>query len=183
MILVVEDLLIDKIKTLLPGRLRTVDSLPGDFTVDELKRLLISAPAVYVSFLGGQRDRRAGEFVLQSRWAVIALTNHASGQAARRRGDGQTAGAYEILDLLAPALDGLVIPDAGTVAVEQIRNLYSGAVDRQGLSAYALVLALPLCFPDTVDPATLDDFLMAHVDYDINQDGQADVADDVDLPQ
>jgi phage gp37-like protein len=169
----VEDQLIAKCTAALTvgGQLkvRTVDSLPGDWDADTMKRLLRLAPAVLIAFSGGPvREVGANDAVtIDAQWSVIAVTAHASGEAARRRGDSQQIGAYEILESMIPKLHGETIPDEGSLSLVSIENLYSGEIDKQGLAVYAMRFALPMTLPFALDESTIDPFETFDAKYDI----------------
>lgn len=147
-ILAVEDALIDECKAALGIRVRGVESLPGDWDDEMLQRLLRAVPGVFVVFSGGARNSGPGqvEASIESRWTVITATGHASGEAARRRGDALQVGAYELITLLAARLHGLVVPNVGTLSMLDVANLYTGSIDRKGLAVYAMTFSLPLTF-------------------------------------
>lgn len=159
-ILLVENSLIAEAEACLGNKVRTVDSLPGDWDDAMLTRLAGFVPAVYIAFNGGERQAGAGqvEARIDGRWSVIVVTGHASGQAARRRGDGMQAGAYELLNILVPRLHGHVVPEVGTLSFVSIINLYSGSVDSQGLAVYVATFAVPMCLGLPADASALEDF-------------------------
>jgi len=181
----VEDYLIAEIKKLFGRRLKAVDSLPGDWDSDMLKRLIISAPAVYLAFTGGPRIKEQDTIVgINGRWSFFVITAHASGAAARRRGDSVQIGAYEIISLLAPHFDRLTVPDVGTLELERVENLYSGTIDTKGVSLYACLFTLPTYFDDIPDLSVLDNFEEFHGDWDLEpSDGVLEAQTDINLPQ
>lgn len=161
-----EDRLLDIVRRTLGAAVKTVDGLPGDWDMEQLKRLLPRAPAVYLAFLGGAA--RADEHVLRvdTRWGLYTLTAHAQGSRPRRRGDARQIGAYEMLARLLPAFHGETMSGIGTVSVERIDNLYTGLTDSYGVALYAAALLLPMPLP-LPDPIGLADFETFHADYDI----------------
>jgi phage gp37-like protein len=185
MIAAIEDNIIGVVKAVIGGRLRTVDSLPGDWDADLLKRLLLCAPAVYVAFLGGPKLKETDTVVgIDGRWSLFAITGHASGNAARRRGDGREIGAYEIIERLVPALHNHTVPDVGAMKLVNVENLYSGTIDNRGVALYAAVFTLPMYFPEILDSATLATFATFHADWDLAPaDDAIDAADHVTLEQ
>lgn len=185
MIAAIEDDIIAVVKAAIGNKLRTVDSLPGDWDADMLRRLLLSAPAVYVAFLGGPKIKEADAVVgIDGRWSLFAITGHASGNAARRRGDGREIGAYEIIERLVPRLHNRTVPDVGTMTLRDVENLYSGTIDNRGVALYSAVFTLPVYFPEVLDETTLDIFATFHADWDhAPPDGQTDASDTVILPQ
>lgn len=166
----VEDGIIERVREVLmvPGqeKLRQVDSLPGDWDADMLKRLLRLMPGVFVAFAGGAAV--AGNTAkFKAQFAVLALTSHANGEAARRRGDNQQIGAYEILEVMVPKLHGLKIEGEGTLTVAGIENLYNGELDKQGVAAYAARFEILLSMPASLDLSALDAFTTFSAEYDL----------------
>jgi len=147
-ILSCEDAIIGKAKALLGDIVRQVESLPGDWDDQMFKRLLAAVPGVFVIFSGGARSNGAGqqEAAIEARWTVLTATGHASGEQARRHGDAMEVGAYHLVQLLAAGLHGFTVPGVGTMALLDVQNLFTGAVDAQGLAVYALTFSLPMTF-------------------------------------
>lgn len=167
-ILAVENALIARIQQVLGDKVRKVGSLPGDWDDDMLKRLLRAVPGVFVVYPGGSRSGAVSTSVKKdAQWIVYVVTGHASGEAARRRGDSQQVGAYELLDTLEPALHGFTVADEGTFAFERDENLYTGRIDTQGIAVYAITLQMLTVVPNQVDGSTLDDFETFDAQYDI----------------
>ena len=178
----VEDYLIARVKAdALGQKLRAVESLPGVWDAATLSQVLKSMPGVFISFLGGSGGPSGNHTAaLESRWTVYAVTGHASGQAARRRGDGREIGAYEILERLVPLLHGHTIPDYGTLKLTDISNLFTDGADFRGVALYGATFTLPLAFPPVLDASALDDFTTFGAAYDLAPpDGKADAEDQV----
>jgi phage gp37-like protein len=167
-ILAVEDALVTRIKAVLGNKVKGVESLPGDWDDDMLRRLLRLVPGVFVAFAGGgAKNAGSNAADIESQWIVYVVTGHASGEAARRRGDALQAGAYELAELLVPALHLFAIAGVGTMVFSRLENLYTGMVDRQGLSVYAITFQLPMCFSADLDLSALDDFETFDAQYDV----------------
>jgi len=123
---------------------------------------------VFIVFAGGAPEKYGGESVfLNARWVVIVATGNASGEAARRRGDGTQIGAYEILELILAQLHGHVVPDEGTLSLVSVENLYSGEIDKQGLAVYAATFQMAMSLPADLDLAALAPFETFDAFYDI----------------
>lgn len=179
-----EDYLVSRIKTAFNGRLRAVESLPADWDGDTFKRLLRQAPGAYVVFGGGPLKRSTPGACINAQVSVIAVTTHASGELARRRGDSREIGAYEILEIVVPLLHDHVIADVGALALIGVENLFASDLERQGAAVYGATFSVPFEFDRSIDPAMLDDFLVFHGDYDIvPADGMIDATDHVELGQ
>ena len=165
----VEDVLIAECKAALGRKVRGVESLPGDWDDEMLNRLVRAVPGVFVVFGGGPRRGAPGEIEasINARFTVITATGHASGEAARRRGDAMQVGAYELLNVLVPRLHGLTVPGAGTLSLEDVGNLYSGVIDTKGLAVYTATFSMPLCFDLVADESLLAPYETFAALYDV----------------
>lgn len=167
-ILTIENALIARIATVLGNKVKTVESLPGDWDDDMLKRLLRQVPGVFVAFAGGgAKSVGANSPDIDAQWIVYVATGHASGEAARRRGDALQVGAYELIQLVVPALHLHTIAGEGTLMLARVENLYTGMVDRQGVAIYAMTFQMPMPISMDLDLAVLDDFETFDAQYDI----------------
>lgn len=164
---VLEQALIDRVRGAFPdGHLRDVSGLPGALNAEMLAQLAPRAPGVHIAFLGAAPLPNLPEEYVASRWALYVLTAHASGQAARRRGDAVAAGAYEILPVLVQAVRTTPFEGFGraTLAGGGIENLWSGVIERRGFALYAVTIEIPMAFVGDTSP--LADFETFHADYD-----------------
>ncbi len=174
----VEDALIAKVKAALTDsgqlRVKTVDSLPHDWEVDTLKRFLALAPAVLIAFSGGP-VKTLGDDELASQWSLVVITGHASGQKARRRGDSQQIGAYEVIERIATDINGATIQGIGTPKLVAIENLSASDVEAQGLAVYALRFEIPMDLVYLAPDSALSAFVTFHTYYDSPPlDGEAE---------
>jgi phage gp37-like protein len=155
----IEDHVLALMRTAVSTHVRACESLPGPWTEQTLRQTLRSTPGVYLAFDGGPAARSAGDALsIASRWWVYVVTAHASGERARRRGDGLQIGAYELLEVLAPLLHGHVVPDAGAITVDSIDNAFADNTDAVGVAIYAIGFTLPLGFVFAPELASLDRF-------------------------
>jgi len=162
----IEMSIIAAVKADLGSRVRTVDSAPGEWDDDLLKRMLVLAPFVLVAFAGGRPPEAGGQQpAVLGQWEVYVGTAHASGQAARRLGDAQQIGAYELLERVVTRLHNYTVPNVGTLTLQSVENLFSGNVERQGLTVYGAVYQVPMEFD--AQAVSLDDFATLNVQYDI----------------
>lgn len=180
----VEDHLVAETKALFGQKLKVVDSLPGDWDADMLKRIIISAPAVYLAFTGGPRIKENNTTVgIESRWSFFAVTGHISGTAARRRGDSVQIGAYEIISRILPHFDRHTVPDVGTMELERVENLYNGTIESRGVSIYTALFSLQVYFDDIPDLSALADFEEFQGDFRLGDGpGAVDAEIDITLP-
>jgi phage gp37-like protein len=173
----VEDVLIVQAKAALTplsgplaGQLavRAVVAAPGDWDKDMLKRrLLAMVPCVLIVFAGGpSTDAGATTAAIEAHWRVIAATGGPN-EEARRAGDSQFIGAYEMVEALIAQLDGFTVPDVGTLNLLDVENLYSGEIDKQGLSIYGLTFTHRMEFSHDLDLAALPHFETFHAMFDI----------------
>jgi phage gp37-like protein len=119
---------------------RQVETLPGGWTLDMLKRALQMAPGVHVAFLGGQAQSDGG--YINARFAAYAVSKGAR-EDERRRGNAREIGAYEIIELLGTHLDRLAVPEIGSLFARGVENVFSEAMFELGGTVYALTLELP----------------------------------------
>ncbi|TBV76876.1 phage protein Gp37 [Pseudoxanthomonas winnipegensis] len=184
----VEQWFIDTIKGHFGSTLKGVESIPADWDDETLRRVLRQAPGVFVVFGGGPRnsvDTDDGRVVIDAKWGIVAVTAHASGELARRRGDKREIGAYDILQRTARLLEGTEVPGAGEIQVDQVENLFDAALEKQGVAVYGLALTLPMyLIPDDAEEAPLDAFKTWDNTLDSTPDnGHAEAEDHVELEQ
>lgn len=143
-----EDALIARCQAAAGHLVQDVQSLPGDWDDQMFKRLLAAVPGIFVIFSGGQRSSGAGqlEAAIDARWTVLVCTGHASGEAARRRGDAMQVGAYQLVVRVAAVLHGFVVPHFGALSLLGVNNLFTGVVESQGLAVYAMDFSMPMTF-------------------------------------
>ncbi|WP_421793408.1 phage protein Gp37 [Hydrocarboniphaga effusa] len=159
MIAAVEDAITARARLLCGNRVRDVATIPAEWDANLLERVLRALPGVFIAFVGGADKTPGGTTAsFDAIFSVIAVTNHASGELARRRGDSRVIGAYDLIELLIPGLHKLKVPDVGTLIFQRVENLYTGALDKLGIAAYAALFAMPLSFDTPVDESTLAPF-------------------------
>lgn len=159
--------LVERVKAVLGSKVRGVQSLPGDWDDDMLRRFAAIVPGVYVAFLGGGRRAAGGtEATIDARFSLYVCTGHPT-ELARRHGDAQQVGAYHLITALVPALHGLVVPRVGSLDLDDVQNLFTGSVERQALTVYALTFRLPLTFDATAPDELLAPFETFDAHWDI----------------
>jgi phage gp37-like protein len=154
MIEAIEDAIVAKVRaaTTIGGQslIRACESLPTNLTEQELLKRLRNAPAIYVAFLGGQALPE-NEAAIDGEYVLYFLTRNAGGEKQRRTGDPTAAGAYDLMQYVVPAVQGLVVPDVGSLSLKSIANLFAESLDAQGLSLYSAAYTIPMVFA-TPDP-------------------------------
>lgn len=198
----VEDQVIARLEAAFAGRLREVAHRPAGTDVATLVRSLLRAPGICIAFQGWQAAERP-DGTVNAGWKAYLIAANASGEAARRRGDDATIGAYEMLEVAARVLDRWRPASAAGAAAVILAELVDPATlagldpdtfGTSGRSAYALTLAVPLLLtgPDAGPPPSLDPFVTFHADWDVPAHGNVtpplpaanpDAADTVTLPQ
>lgn len=161
--------------------LKAVESLPAQWDDKTFDRLLRGAPGVFVCFVGGPAID--GEARCQATFVVMAVTTHASGELARRRGDKLQIGAYQILEILVPLLHDRVVPGIGTLKFADIANLFTDDIDAQGAVVYGSTFSIDMPIQSGDQPSDLADFLTFDGSFDLARpDGRIDGRDVVSLP-
>ncbi|MEJ1402574.1 MAG: phage protein Gp37 [Candidatus Sedimenticola sp. (ex Thyasira tokunagai)] len=182
----IEDQLIATTQGLFGSTLRTVDTVPGAVTLAVLKNMIASAPAVYFLFLGGQAAKENGA-TINGRFTAYIVSRNRRGPKERRRGGAVEIGIYEILEHLVPQINGLTVPEVGSLKLTRIDNLFSVRLEEQlGAALYAAVFELPnLTLDIETDPLSLDDFTTFNADHDLDPsgDGEPVATDTLTLPQ
>lgn len=162
-------------------RVKVVDSLPGPWTLDALKRALQSAPGVYAGFIGGSKGADGG--YLTARFGLYAIAKGAI-ERNRRHGTPAEIGAYEMVEVLAVALDRLDVPNIGSVYVASVDNLFREALFDLGGSVYGITLEVPnMPWPEK-DITDLAPFMTYHAEHSLAEGNEEPPAvDEVQLPQ
>lgn len=168
MIAETEAFLIAQCKALLGTHVRDVQSLPGDWDDEMLKRFAKAVPGVYVAFVGGERMEGGGgtEARIDSRWVLYVCTGHPT-EEARRLGDAMQIGGYTLIKLLVPMLASLTMAGVGSFSLVNVQNLFTGSIERQALTVYAIVLSLPMTFELVQADALLAPFVTFDAQYDV----------------
>ena len=181
----VEQHIIDTAKAAFGGRLKAVESLPADWDEDTFRRILRLAPGLFVVFGGGPRDDSVDDgLVINAKWGLMAVTTHASGELAQRRGDTREIGAYEIIETCAALFHQHAVPGEDRMLCTDVQNLFSGAVEKQGASLYGAEFSLRMSLASTDAGSPLDDFKTFTDKFDLAvPDGQAEAEDHVELAQ
>lgn len=163
MIVDVENYLIEKITELFNGRLRLVDSLPGQLDQALIKAMAATTPAVYISFLGG----RSNNSTWLANWGLYVSTGLGD-HKIRRQGDASIIGAYEIINLLISYFDGHTVPEVGSLRFERVQNLFNLKLDSYGVSVYGITFTLPMPFNDASAAGdALQNFVTYHAEHSL----------------
>lgn len=152
----------------------------GRFSLEEIKAAGAKSPAARVACLGLREITFEGNIPKAvSLWGVFIITAHTA--AAKR-----DAVALGLVATLAPLLpDNCWGLEASIDGAKECRadNLFSRELDKNGLALWGLSFTHQVDL-NRIDPATLEAFITAHIDYDLAPtDGTIDATDVLTLPQ
>lgn len=133
----VEDALIARLKIAFTPVVKTVESQPGPWTLDALKRALQFAPGIYVAYNGHRRVPEIAPTHAVARFEVYVVSKNAAGDLARRRGDITAVGAYELAEGVTAVLHEFDITQHGYMKFVETRNLFQEALLDIGGTVYA----------------------------------------------
>lgn len=152
----------------------------GRFDLDETKRWAVKTPCASVAVLGVRSGEIEGTQVTVN--VALGAFVFTSGIKGRVGHDDLALGLTS--DVLRVVVSGQTWGDPSASASREVRaeNLFSGKVDQQGVSLWAVLWLQPYDI-DLADEATLDDFLRYRADWNLAPaDAFVDAQDAVDLP-
>lgn len=156
----IEDAIKAEVTTALGATVKKIETVPGGWTFDTLKRALQFAPGVYVAFHGAPKGQTDGYF--DGRFSVYMVSKGAS-EEDRRHGNLRVIGAYDMLERLLPRLSVLDVPDIGSAMVAGVDNLFRDAMFDLGGTVYGINLTMPnMPFDYQADESVLADFILFH---------------------
>lgn len=180
----IEDAMVAAIQAGVGNRVKVVDTLGGVWTLGMFRRLLQSAPAIYVASVSG-RPVDGFDYTVDMSFEVFYLVaNHGSGQAARRS-DLREIGLYEMMQLTLPRLHGLTVPDVGTLKNDSVRNMFAELSLELGGTIWGARFRMPMISLDSPTPVDLSLFKTFNAAWDLDQaqDGEPKAVDTLTLPQ
>jgi hypothetical protein len=166
-----EDGIVARLRETFGARVKEVEHRPEPLDVAQLQHMLSMAPALYVAFLS-LAPRTQPDGTWDARFGIYVSASNAAGEAARRRGDPATIGAYELSEYSIRALHDWA-PDwaAGAVQVTHAEVLAAAAFEKMGRTVHGVVLQVPIVFPRGVDPALLTPFQTFDASWDVPEHG------------
>ena len=177
-IIATEDAFIATSNTALQKKVRDMETLPGQMSLRVLQTIAANAPAVYVAYLGGRTSGAPQSDAPHTAvFAVYIVVDHA-GSKVRGRGDARQIGAYDIINALVPALNGLTVADVGTVQFKSVENLFSVELDKEGVSIYAATFEVPMTFEYLADETSLAGFVTYDAIHSISPDPDVPTSQD-----
>jgi len=170
-----ENSIIKVIEKVMLNKIKTVETLPGSWSVDLLLDLAHKAPAVFVAYRGGPAEKSNVDAVSDGKFSVYVVTK-AGREGHRRKGSITAIGAYDILEAIVPHIHRLAVPDVGTLKFVNVDNLFGDVVQDLGVTVYAADFVLPQMVWPFVDVHTLDDFITFNADVDqVQANGDVDI--------
>ncbi len=145
-----ETALLARVREVFGATLRQVDTHPGTWSDIEIRRILMSPPAVYLAWLGCGEGRTRRE--VESRWVFYVAAELLNGREADR------LGVYQIVERLVAAINGQSFGATTGMKLTKGQNLYTDAQGNQGVALYGLYFSGTTPLPCEVDVSTLDDF-------------------------
>ncbi|MGA5655260.1 phage protein Gp37 [Rahnella contaminans] len=164
--------LLDAIRQTLGKTVKFVEPHPGDWSTQTVQRIIMSAPSVYVAWLGVKPSDRPQQIV--NEWVVFIAAQTLNGI----RADG--VGTYQITERLMSMFAGRV-PGVNAMRLTRARNLWSEQQSASGSAIYALYYDETSVLTAITPEEGLDDFLRHWQQYD--QGTGAPLAEDhINLP-
>lgn len=139
-----------RVREVFGATLRQVDTHPGTWSDIDIRRILMSPPAVYLAWLGCGEGRTHRE--VESRWVFYVAAELLNGREANR------LGVYQIVERLVAAINGKSFGATTGLRLTKGQNLYTDAQGNQGVALYGLYFSGRTPLPCEVDVSSLDDF-------------------------
>lgn len=166
MIGVIEDAIIDRIKTADLGyKLKKVASYGGEFA-DALDRAVTAFPCILVAFAG---KTRADSHNMTTRFLIMCCAENLRNERNARRGDGTAAGSYQMVKDIETLFHRRKL---GLEAVDEITvtNVTPLVNDKSGsrlASVYGVELSMRVADEDGVEDSSLGEFETFHANWDV----------------
>ncbi len=158
--------------------LREVKSHGGRFTLSEIKAIAARSPSVRVACLGIPGIEQTSTCIQADvMWGAFVVCGDQAGAPRDSLALDLVTGLAAIIPTATWGLDESV-DGASQVRAD---NLFSRDIDRIGVALWAVTWRHTVDI-DPTDISSLNDFLRAYVDWDINQDGETDASDIISLP-
>lgn len=145
-----EAALLARVRDLFGATLRQVDTHPGTWSDVDIRRILVSPPAVYLAWLGCGEGRTRRE--VESRWVFYVVAEVLNGREANR------LGIYQIVERLTAGISGQRFGPTTGLRLTKGQNLYTDVQGSQGVALYGLYFSGTTPLPDAVDTDSLGDY-------------------------
>ena len=123
------------------GTIRTLESYGGQLDVDDIGRLTLLFPAVYVVWSGVQVQAYGSADGLTCGLSAIVCDHNLRGAASARSGDSSSIGIYSLLGSIRAILHGAVI-DRQFYQAQLVREAPLAYDPKQGLAIYEALYEL-----------------------------------------
>lgn len=145
MIAETHEALLSEIRGIMGDTCRFVEPHPGNWGDDAVRDIIVSAPSIYVAWLGARPTNRAG--VINNEWAVFVVAETLNGRR------DEPVGAYQMAERVMGLFAGSQRPGIGTMTFDRAKNLWSDINSGSGCAVYALYYLSPAA----VDPLVPDE--------------------------
>jgi len=163
-----------QLKVVVPG-LRTCEPHQGRIDAAELKRVWQATPAVLIACLGANKVQVSpGTVRATLRWVAFIVCQAPTGES---RDDAALVIADVLLRMIPEERWGS--DEVGRAEQLRAENLYSGTVDRMGVSLWSVTWVQSVELAPMFDATLLSDFNHLHAELDVDRDGTIDPADPV----
>ncbi|KAB7624323.1 hypothetical protein [Alkalilimnicola sp. S0819] len=159
--------------------LKSCEAHGGRFDEKELRRYALRAPAVLVAVRRIPALAAENEITPTLTCAAFVVTRDARGRPRDAAGLALVEALLQVVANNTWGLDWAHRPQR-----LEADNLYSAALDKQGVALWGVAWQQAVDLAPEVDSATLADFITHHQDYDLAPaDGTADASDTITLAQ
>lgn len=148
-----------RLRAAFPPAKFTHGTIPAKLTAAAWQRLTQRTPFVGLGWTGIRPDRREGRlFEGVAEWSVFLVADGATPRALLT-GDALGPGILGMTQVACAALQGLTVPTAGTVGIEQAAHLYGEEWAQDNRALVALTIGAPVgLLTDPSQAAALADF-------------------------
>lgn len=166
--------IIAAIRQTLGNAVKSVEPHPGDWSAQTLQRVIMSAPAVYVAWLGAKPGSRPQQIV--NKWVVFIAAQTLNGVRA------DAVGTYQLTERLMAMFAGTHIAGVNAMTLTNARNLWSEQQNNVGAAMYALYYDEQSVLDPITPEQGLDDFLRQWQTFDQQHDGEPNMQAHINLP-
>jgi len=162
--------------------LKSCESHGGRFDAQELMRVAARSPALFVSIVDlADIQRKHGEWEAIVTFGAFTVAKDTPSQSRALMG----LALVEAIARIIPQNDWGLQEAIEVPSNISSKNLYSGALDKKGVSLWGTTWRQKFSLGAVEDVSTLNDFLLLHAvhDLDTTQDGEPQAEDNIELSQ
>lgn len=145
-----EAALLARVRELFGATLRQVDPLTGTWTNEDVHRLFLAPPSVFLAWMGCGEGRTRRE--VESRWAFFVVAELLNGEPVNR------PGIYQIVERLIAGVNGQTFGPTTGMRLTQVRNLCDDNRINAGVVLYGVLFSGTTPLPSVVELDSLDDY-------------------------